>query len=123
MIHSKQNASMPQLRVQKKPVDSYKQEIDSLIRKGVEDVHLLYQRPAPDSKAFDGVAFGSLIVDFFSGGIIEEVTQTTQAWVARNENRRIIIVMTDGDKIGVIGGSAKDQQKVIDTWIMCQIQR
>jgi hypothetical protein len=68
---------MPQMRVHIKQEDGDedKQEIDSLSRNlrddllnlDVEDVHLLYEKPPPDSKAFDGVALGSMVVDIVSG--------------------------------------------------------
>jgi hypothetical protein len=108
-----------------------KQEIDSLSRSlqddlshlKVEDVYLLYEKPPPDSKAFDGVALGSMVVDFVGGGAIKEVTQTVQAWITRNENRSITIEMTDGERIDVKGISGKDQQKIIDAWVMRQMQK
>jgi hypothetical protein len=108
-----------------------KQEIDSLSRSlqedlsllDVENVHLLYEKPPADSKAFDGVALGSMVVDFVGGGAIKEVTQTVQAWIQRNENRSITLEMADGEKIDVKGISAKDQQKIIDAWVMRQMQK
>jgi hypothetical protein len=108
-----------------------KQEIDSLSRnfredllnlRNVEEVHLLYEKPPPDSRAFDGVALGSMVVDIVGGGAIKEVTQTVQAWIERNENRSITIEM-DGEKIDVKGISAKDQQKIIDAWVLHQMQK
>ena len=66
---------MPQLRMQIKSEDSYKQDIDSLTHSlrtnlsnlGVEDARPLYEKPPPDSNAFD-VALGLRIVDFSGGG-------------------------------------------------------
>ena len=124
---------MPQLKVHIKPEeDDDRQEIDSLTRNlrddlsnlnHVEDVQLAYEKPPPDSKAFDGVALGSMVVDIVGGGAIKEVTQTVQRWIERNENRSITIEGPDGSKIDVKGVSAKDQQKMIDTWIMLQMQK
>jgi Effector Associated Constant Component 1 len=123
---------LPQLKVHIKPErEDDKQEIDNLSRNlqddllnlDVEDVHLLYEKPPPDSKAFDGVALGSMVVDFVSGGAIKEVTQTVQRWIERNENRSITLEMPDGEKIDVKGISAKDQGKIIDAWIMRQMQK
>jgi hypothetical protein len=123
---------MPQLKVHIKPdKEDDKQEIDSLTRSlqddlsnlDVEEVHLLYEKPRPGSKALDGVAVGSMIVDFVAGGAISQITQTIQAWTQRNENRSITIETADGDKIDVKGLSAKDQQKIIDAWVMRQMQK
>ena len=123
---------MPQLKVYINPEEEDdKQEIDSLSRSlqddlshlDVEDVHLLYEKPPPDYKAFDGVALGSMVVDFVGSGAIKEITQTVQAWIQRNENRAITIEMDDGEKIDVKGISAKDQQKIIDAWVMRQMQK
>lgn len=109
-----------------------KQEMDRLSRNlrddlsnldQVEDVQLSYETPPPDSKAFDGIALGSMVVDIVSGGAIKEVTQTVQRWIERNENRSITLETSDGDKIDVKGISAKDQQKMIDAWIMRQTQK
>jgi hypothetical protein len=120
------------MKVQIKPEKADdKQEIDSLTRDvredllnlDVEDVHLLYEKPPPGSKAFDGVAIGSMIVDFVSSGAIKEVTQTVQRWIERNENRSITIEMPDGDKIDVKGISGKDQGKIIDAWVTRQMQK
>lgn len=122
---------MPKIKVHIKQEDQDdKQEIDSLSRNlrddllnlDVEDVHLLYEKPPQDSKALDGVAIGSMIVDIVSGGAIKEVTQTVQAWIQRNENRAVAIEM-DGEKIDVKGISGKDQGKIIDTWVMRQMQK
>jgi hypothetical protein len=68
----KEGPNMPQLRVHIKPEEDDKQEIGSLTTNprdylsylDVEDVHLLYEKPPPDSKAFVGVALGSMVVDF-----------------------------------------------------------
>lgn len=123
---------MPQLGVLIKPEkEDDRKEIDSLSRSlqddlshlNVNDVHLLYEKPPPDSKAFDGVALGSMLVDFVGGGAIKEVTQTIQAWIARNENRSVTIEMADGERIDVKGISGKDQQKIIDAWVMRQMQK
>jgi hypothetical protein len=123
---------MPQLKIHIRPEkEDDKQEIDSLSRilqddllnLDVEEVHLLYEHPSPGSKALDGVAIGSMVVDFVGGGAIKEVTQTIQAWITRNENRSITIEAPDGDKIDVKGVSAKDQQKIIDAWVMSQMQK
>ncbi len=123
---------MPQLKVHIKPEEEDdKQEIDSLTRNlrddlsnlDVEDVHLVYEKPPSDSKAFDGVALGSMVVDIVGGGAVKEVTQTVQRWIERNENRSITIEGPDGSKIDVKGISAKDQQKMIETWIMVQMQK
>jgi hypothetical protein len=122
---------MPQLRVHVKPEEDDKQEIDSLTCSlqddlsylDVEDVHLLYEKPPPDSKPFDGVALDSMVADFVAGGAIKEVTQSVQAWIQRNENRSITIETEDGGKIEVKGISAKDQQRVIDVWVMRQTQK
>jgi hypothetical protein len=124
---------MPQLKVHIKPEEEDdKQEIDSLTRNlrddlsslnQVEDVHLSYEKPPSDSKGFDGVALGSMVIDIMGGGAIKEVTQTVQRWIERNENRAITIEGPDGSKIDVKGISAKDQQKMIDTWVMLQIQK
>ena len=108
-----------------------KQEMDGLSRSlqddlsklDVENIRLFYEKPPRDSKAFEGVAIGSLIVDFVSGRAIKEITQTIQAWIRRNENRSITLEMVDGDKIDVKGISAKDQQKIIDAWIIRQMQK
>lgn len=109
-----------------------RQEVDSLTRNlredlsnlnQVEDVHLSYEKPPSDSKAFDGVALGSMIVDIVSGGAVKEVTQTVQRWIERNENRSITIEAPDGSKIDVKGVSAKDQQRMIDAWVMLQMQK
>jgi hypothetical protein len=125
---------MPQLKVHINPEEGNddKQEIDSLSRNlrddlsnlnQVEDVQLSYEKPPSDSKAFDGVALGSMAVDIMSGGAIREVTQTVQRWIERNENRSITIEAPDGSKIDVKGISGKDQQKMIDAWIMIQMQK
>src|SRR5215212_7342080 len=124
---------MPQFKVHINPEEEDdKQEVDNLSRNlrddlsnlnQVEDVQLLYEKPPTDSKAFDGVALGSMVVDFVGGGAIKEVTQTVQAWIQRNENRSITIETSDGDKIDVKGVSAKDQQKIIDAWVMRQTQK
>ena len=124
---------MPQLKVHIKPEEEDdKQEIDSLSRNlrddlsnlnQVEDVHLSYEKPPSDSKAFDGVALGSMVVDVISGGAVKEVTQTVQRWIERNENRAITIEMADGEKIDVKGISGKDQQRIIDAWVMRQMQK
>jgi hypothetical protein len=126
---------MPQIKVNIKPEEGQKegdkQEIDSLSRSlrddllnlDVEEVHLLYEKPPSGSKAFDGVALGSMVVDFVGGGAVKEVTQTVQAWIQRNENRSITIETPDGDKIDVKGISGKDQQKIIDAWVMRQMQK
>jgi hypothetical protein len=122
---------MPQMTVHIKPEEEDdKQEIDSLSRSlrddlshlDVEEVHLLYEKPPPDSKAVEGAAIGSMIVDFGGGAAIKEVPQTVQAWIQRNENRSIILEI-EGDKIDVKGISGKDQQKIIDAWIMRQVQK
>jgi hypothetical protein len=122
---------MPQLKVQIKPEEADdKQEIDSLSRNlrgdllhlDVEDVQLLYEKPPSGSRALDGVALGSMVVDIVSGGAIKEVTQTVQAWIQRNENRSITLEI-DGDKIDVKGISGKDQGKIIDAWVMRQMQK
>ena len=98
---------MPQLKVHIKPEkEDDKQEIDSLSRSlrddllnlDVEEVHLLYETPPPDSKALDGVALGSMVVDIVGGGAITQVTQTVQRWIERNENRSITIEMPDGEQ-------------------------
>ena len=124
---------MPQLKVHIKPErEDDKQELDSLSRNlrndlsnlnQVKDVALSYEKPPSDSKAFDGVALGSMVVDIMGGGAIKEVTQTVQAWIQRNENRSITIEAPDGSKIDVKGVSAKDQQKMIDAWVMLQMQK
>jgi len=123
---------MPQMKVHIKPErEDDKNEIDSLTRNlrddllnlNVEEVHLLYEKPPPDSKALDGVAIGSMVVDFISGGAIKEITETVQAWIQRNENRAITIEMADGEKIDVKGLSAKDQQRIIDAWVIRQMQK
>lgn len=123
---------MPQMKVHiKQEEDDDKQEIDSLSRSlrddlsnlNVEDVHLLHEKAPPDSKALDGVAIGSMVVDFISGGAIKEITQTVQAWIQRNENRTITIEMADGEKIDVKGISGRDQQKIIDAWVMRQTEK
>ncbi len=126
---------MPQIKVHIKPEEQDdKQEIDSLahslrddlLNLDVEEVHLLHEKaPLPaGSKGVEGAtAIGSMIVDFVSGNIIKEVTQTVQAWIRRNENRAITIEMADGDKIDVKGISSKDQQRIIDAWVMRQMQK
>jgi hypothetical protein len=123
---------MPQLKVNIKPEkEDDKQEIDSLSRNlrddllhlNVEEVHLLYEKPPPGSRALDGVAIGSMIIDFVSGGAIKEISQTVQAWIQRNENRSITMEMPDGEKIDVKGISGKDQGKMIDAWVKRQMQR
>jgi hypothetical protein len=123
---------MPQMKVHIKPErEDDKNEIDSLTRNlrddllnlNVEEVHLLYEKPPPDSKALDGVAIGSMVVDFISGGAIKEITETVQAWIQRNENRAITIEMADGEKIDVKWLSAKDQQRIIDAWVIRQMQK
>ena len=123
---------MPQLKMHIKPVeDDDKQEIDSLTRNlrddllnlDVEEVHLLYEKPPSDSKAFDGVALGSMVVDIVGGGAVKEVTQTVQRWIERNENRSITIEGPDGSKIDVKGVSGKDQGKALDAWVMLQMQK
>lgn len=123
---------MPQLRVHIKPEEGDdRQEVDSLSRNlrddlsnlDVEDVHLVYEKAPPDSKAFDEVALGSMVVDIVGGGAVKEVTQTVQRWIERNENRSITIEAPDGSKIDVKGISAKDQQKMIDAWVMLQMQK
>jgi hypothetical protein len=96
---------------------------DDLLNLDVEEVHLLYEKPPPGSKALDGVAVGSMIVDFVGGVAIQQITQTIQAWTQRNENRSITLETADGDKIDVKGLSAKDQQKIIDAWVMRQMQK
>jgi hypothetical protein len=111
--------------------DEDKQEIDSLTRNlrddllnlDVEDVHLLYEKPPHGSKALDGIALGSMVVDFVSGGAIKEVTQTVQRRIQRNENRSITIEMPDGERIDVKGISGRDQGKIIDAWVMRQMQK
>jgi len=108
-----------------------KQDIDNLshslrnelLNLDVEDVHLLYEKPPPDSKAFDGVAIGSMVVDFVGGVAIREITHAVQAWIQRNENRSITIEMSDGEKIDVKGISAKGQQKMVDAWVLHQMQK
>jgi hypothetical protein len=131
-VFSSKIAPMSQLKVHIRPEkEDDKQEIDSLSRSlrddlshlDVEEVHLLYEKPPPGSKAFEGVALGSMVVDLVGGGAIKEVTQTVQAWIQRNENRSITIETPDGDKIDVKGISAKDQQKIIDAWVMRQTQK
>jgi hypothetical protein len=66
---------MPQMKVHIKPErEDDKNEIDSLTRNlrhdllnlNVEDVHLLNEKPPPGSNALDGVALGSMVVDFVS---------------------------------------------------------
>jgi hypothetical protein len=126
---------MPQMKLHIKTEEGEKeddnQDIDNLNRNlrddllnlNVEEVHLLHEPPPPDSKALEGVAIGSMIVDFVSGGAIKEVTQTVQAWIQRNENRTITIEMADGEKIDVKGISGKDQQRIIDAWVMRQMQK
>jgi hypothetical protein len=124
---------MPQLKVHiKSEEEDDRQEIDSLSRNlrddlsnlnQVEDVHLSYETPPPNSRALDGVALGSMAVDIIGGGAIKEVTQTVQRWIERNENRSITIEGPDGSKIDVKGISAKDQQRMIDAWIMLQTQK
>ena len=122
---------MHQMKVHiKQNEEDDKQEIDSLSRslrddllKDVEDVHLLYETPPAGSRALDGVAIGSMIVDFVSGGAIKDITQTVQAWIERNENRAITIETSDGEKIAVKGISSRDQQRIIDAWIMRQMQK
>lgn len=123
---------MPQLKVHiKQEEGDDKQEIDNLSRNlrddlsqlDIEEVQLLYEKPPSDSKAFDGLALGSMVVDFVGGGAVKEVTQTVQRWIERNENRSITIEAPDGSKIDVKGISAKDQQKMIDTWVMLQMQK
>jgi hypothetical protein len=126
---------MPQMKLHIKKEEGEneddKQEIDSLTRSlrddllnlDVEEVHLLHEKPPPGSKAFDGVAIGSMMIDFVSGGAIKQITQTVQAWIQRNENRSITLEMADGEKIDVKGISAKDQQKIIEAWVMRQTQK
>src|ERR687887_2758674 len=107
-----------QLKVHIKPEEEDdKQEIDSLSRSlrddlsnlDVEEVHLLYEKPPPDSKAVDGAVIGSMIVGFVNSGAINQITQTVQARIERNENRSITIEGVDGEKIEVKGISAKNQ--------------
>jgi hypothetical protein len=123
---------MPQMKINiKAKEDDDKQEIESLSRSlrddlsnlDVEEVHLSYEKPPPDSKAVEGAALGSMLVDFSGGTAIKQVTQTAQAWIQRNENCGIIIEMGDGEKIEVKGISGKDQQKIIDAWVMRQMQK
>jgi hypothetical protein len=122
---------MPQLKVHIKPERDDKREIDSLgrglrddlLNLNVEEVHLLYENPPADSKALDRVALGSMVVDFVGGGAVKGITQTVQAWIARNENRSIPIDMPDGEKIDVKGISAKDQPEMIDMRTMRQMQK
>jgi hypothetical protein len=124
---------MPQLKVHIKQEEDEddKQEIDSLTRNlrddlsnlDVEDVQLLYEKPPSDSKAFDGVALGSMLVSVLGPEVIKQVAQTIQAWRERNGNRSITIEAPDGSKIDLKGVSAKDQQKLVDTWVMLQIQK
>jgi hypothetical protein len=124
---------MPQLKVHiQSEKEDDRQEIDSLTRNlrddlsnldKVEDVQLSYERPPSDSKAFDGVALGSMVVDVIGGGAVKEVTTTVQRWIERNENRSITIEAPDGSKIDVKGISGKDQQKMIDAWVMFQMQK
>jgi hypothetical protein len=124
---------MPQMKVHiNKEEDDDKKEIDSLSRNlrddlsnlnQVEDVHLSYEKPPSDSKAFDGIALGSMVVDIMGGGAIKEVTQTVQRWIERNENRSISIVMADGDRIDVKGLSGKDQREMINAWVIRQMQK
>jgi hypothetical protein len=105
-------------------------QIDSLARSLQDDVSnldvdkitLITETPPPGSKAFDGVAIGSMIIDFATGGVVKQITQTIQAWIQRNENRSITLEIED-DKIDVKGISGKDQQKIIDAWIMRQMQK
>jgi hypothetical protein len=122
---------MPQMKLHIQPEkEDDKQEVDSLTRNlrddllnlDVEDVHLLYEKPPPDSRALDGVAIGSMIVDIISGGAIKEVTQTVQRWIQRNENRSITIEMDD-EKIDVTDISDKDQGKIIDSWVRLRMQK
>jgi membrane-associated two-gene conflict system component 1 (EACC1) len=115
---------MPQLKVHINPEEEEddKQEMDSLTRNlrddlsnldKVEDVQLSYEKPPSDSKAFDGVALGSMVVDFVSGsGAIKEFAQSVQAWIQRNENRSITIETFYGYKFDVrgISGSAEDDE-------------
>jgi hypothetical protein len=123
---------MPQLKVHiktrkeddRKEIDSLSRSLqDDLSRLDVDEVHLLFERPPPDSKGLEGVAIGSLIVDVVSGKAIEQIAQTIQKWIERNENRSIILETADGDKIDVKGISSKDQRKIIDAWIMRQMQK
>lgn len=88
----------------------------------VKEVTLATENPPSGSKALDGVALGSMIVDFATGGAVKQVAETVQMWIKRNENRSIALEM-DGDKIDVKGASGKDQQKIIDAWVMRQMQK
>lgn len=123
---------MPQMKIHIRPEkEDDKQEIDSLSRNlrddlsnlDIDEVLLLYEKPPPGSRALDGVALGSMVVDFVGGSAIKEVTKTVQAWIQRNENRSITIEAPDGDRIDVKGISAGDQQKIIDAWVMRQMRK
>ncbi len=125
---------MPQINVYIKAEEGKdKQEIDSLahslrddlLNLEVEEVHLLHEKAPPPagSKGVEKAAIGSMIVDSINGSIIKEVTQTVQAWIKPNENCAITIEMADGQKRDVKGISSRDQQKIIDAWVMHQIQK
>jgi hypothetical protein len=89
----------------------------------VEEVHLLYETPPLGSKALGRVATGSMIVDFVGSSAIKEIIQTVQAWIAHNENRAVTIEMSDSYKIDVKSISGRDQQKIIDAWVIRQMQK
>jgi hypothetical protein len=80
---------------------------DDLLNWDVEKVYLFYEMPLPGSRAQDGVAIGSIIIDFVGSEAIEEVTQTVQTWIQHIENLAITTRAADGEKIDVKDISTK----------------
>lgn len=91
---------------------------EELLTLDVAKVELASAGPAPaGTRAGDALAVGVLIVSLAaSSGLLSAMVDLVASWVARPGQRSVRLEL-DGDVLEVTGVSAREQRRVIQTWI------
>lgn len=91
---------------------------EELLALDVASVDVASAGPAPaGTRGGDALAVGALIVSLAaSSGLLGAMVDAVASWVARPGQRSVRLEL-DGDVLEVAGVSAREQQRLVQTWI------